>query len=90
MDNKKKKKHEYEDISIMKGYNAKLNMLDNDSKMSKLIGVMMIVGVMLYFCNVWIIGAALFFLSLILYGVLRLVLWRQKKKQQLESVNKKE
>ena len=70
-------------------YNSKLNMLDPDSRMSKVIGVILIIGIILYFFDVVIIGAALVILAFILYGVLMISV-KKKNKTEQEKENKQE
>lgn len=71
-----------DDMKVIPDYNPKLNMLDPDSKMSKLIGVILIIGIILYFCDVVIIGIAMVLLAMILYAALMISLKRKKKKEQ--------
>ena len=71
-----------DDMKVIPDYNSKLNMLDPDSKMSKLIGIILIIGIILYFCDVVIAGFAMVLLALILYAVLRISLKRKKKREQ--------
>lgn len=77
-----------EDMKVIPDYNSKLNMLDPDSRMSKFIGVILIIGIILYFFDVVIIGAALVILAFILYGVLMISVKKKNKTEQLEKENK--
>lgn len=71
-----------DDMKVIPDYNSKLNMLDPDSKMSKLVGVILIIGIILYFCDIVIAGLAMVLLAMILYAALRISLKRKKKKEQ--------
>lgn len=78
-----------EDMKVIPDYNSKLNMLDPDSRMSKVIGVILIIGIILYFFDVVIIGAALVILAFILYGVLMISV-KKKNRTEQEKENKQE
>lgn len=71
-----------DDMKVIPDYNPKLNMLDPDSKMSKFIGVILIIGIILYFCDVVIAGFAMVLLAMILFAVLMISLKRKKKKEE--------
>lgn len=71
-----------DDMKVITDYNPKLNMLDPDSKMSKLIGVILIIGIILYFCDIVIAGFAMVLLAILLYAALRISLKIKKKKEQ--------
>lgn len=88
-DSKKKKRAEgHEDLQVIPDYNAKLNMLDPDSKMSKLVGLLIVIGLILYFFNVTLLGLGLILLGVILYVILRVSIKRKGKKQK-ETQEKK-
>lgn len=85
----KKRAEGHEDLQVIPDYNAKLNMLDPDSKMSKLVGLLIVIGLILYFCNVTLLGLGLILLGVILYVILRVSL-KRKGKRDSGSEDKKE
>ncbi len=88
-DRQKKRAEGHEDLQVIPDYNAKLNMLDPDSKMSKLVGLLIVIGLILYFCNVTLLGLGLILLGVILYVILRVSL-KRKGKRDSGSEDKKE
>lgn len=63
---KQKPKKSYNDLSIIENYNQKMNMLAPGSIISKIIGIIIVVGLVLYFCNIYI-GFWLVILGIIMY-----------------------
>lgn len=86
---KEKPKKSYKDLSIIPDYNAKMNMLDPGSKLSKVIGIMIVVGLILYFCNVYI-GFLLVIAGIVMYAGLWAVLKIKEKRAKKQDEGKKE
>ena len=74
-------KRDLSDMEVIPNYNAKLNMLDPDSRMSKLVGILIIAGIILYFFNQVIPGILLTLAGVILYVILRIILKKKDKKK---------
>lgn len=74
-------KKDLSDMEVIPNYNAKLNMLDPDSRMSKLVGILIIAGIILYFFNQVIPGILLTLAGVILYVILRIILKKKDKKK---------
>lgn len=86
---KEKPKKSYKDLSIIPDYNAKMNMLDPGSKLSKVIGIMIVVGLILYFCNVYI-GFLLVIAGIVMYTGLWAALKIKEKRAKKQDEEKKE
>lgn len=83
--NKKKKiEKSYNDLSIIENYNQKMNMLAPGSLLSKIIGIIIVVGLVLYFCNIYI-GFWIVIAGIIMYAGLAIALKVQKNKEKKEK-----
>lgn len=67
---KQKPKKSYNDLSIIENYNQKMNMLAPGSLISKVIGIIIVLGIVLYFCNIYI-GFWIVILGIVMYLGLR-------------------
>ncbi len=83
---KKKIKKSYNDLSIIENYNQKMNMLAPGSLLSKIIGIVILVGLVLYLFNIYI-GFWIVIVGLIMYIGLEIFL---KIKDKKEKKNKQE
>jgi len=76
---KKKIKKSYNDLSIIENYNQKMNMLAPGSLLSKIIGILIVVGLVLYFCNIYI-GFWIVIVGIIMYMALAVSIKIKEKK----------
>lgn len=81
-------KKSYKDLSVIPDYDEKMNMLAPGSFLSKIIGAMIVVGLVLYFCNIYI-GFWIVIAGVVMYFGLWLVL-RIKEKKAKKNEEKKE
>lgn len=87
-DKKQKPKKSYKDLSIIPDYDEKMNMLAPGSVLSKVIGVMIVLGIVLYFFNIYI-GFWIAIAGFVMYFVLWLIQKIKSKKAKKEAEKEK-
>jgi len=78
---KTKPQKSYKDLSVIPDYDEKMNMLAPGSIISKIIGVMIVLGIVLYFCNIYI-GFWIVTAGFVMYFVLWLIRTIKNKKEK--------
>ena len=81
---KQKPKKSYKDLSIIPDYDEKMNMLAPGSLLSKVIGIMIVIGIVLYFFNIYI-GFWIVIAGIVMYFGLWLTLKIKSKKAKKEE-----